>query len=186
YSAGIQLHVLGALHDPAHEKRMEELTKLLLSLEQTGGWDYPTLGRPDLSNTQVAALGLRAASSAGVEVPKTIWGDLVDAVLRFQEDPVDVPGASLLPKEKRRMAGFGYEQGAKASAAMTTAGLTILGIVGEEPARVDHRFDAKVAEARALALNWLDHNYSVAGNPGGDGAWHFYYLYGLERVGAFT
>jgi len=186
YSLGMQLHVLGALHDPALKKRMEELTKLLLGLPQTGGWDYPTFGRPDLSNTQVAALGFRAAHSAGIEVPRSIWGELVDAALRFQEPLAEVPGANLLAKEKRRMAGFGYEQGWAASASMTTAGLTILGIASEDPTRVDHRYDAKIADARALALNWLEHNYSVEGNPGGDLAWHFYFLYGLERVGAFT
>jgi squalene-hopene/tetraprenyl-beta-curcumene cyclase len=186
YSLGMQLHVLGALQDPAHKRRMEELLKHLLDLHQTGGWDYPPFGRPDLSNTQVASLGVRAAHSAGLEVPRSIWGELVDDALRYQEQPVEIPGAGQQPKEKRRMAGFGYEQGWGASASMTTAGLTILGIASEDPARVDHRYDAKIAEARALALNWLEQHYSVEANPGGEAGWHYYYLYGLERVGAFT
>ncbi len=185
YATGVLLHAFGALGDARHKKRMQELVATLLDLRQSVGWDYPGLGRPDLSNTQVAALGLRAAHSAGLELPKSIWGDLVQAALRYQEKPVEIAGASLLPKEKRRMAGFAYEPGGKASASMTTAGLSILGIVSEDASRVDHRFDTDVAEARELALNWLEQHYSVSGNPEGEAAWHFYYLYGLERVGAF-
>lgn len=185
YATGVLLHAFGALGDARHEKRMQELVATLLDLRQSGGWDYPGLNRADLSNTQVAALGLRAAHSAGLDLPRSIWSDLVQATLRYQEKPFELAGASLLPKEKRRLAGFGYEPGGKASAAMTTAGLSILGIVLEDPRRVDHRFDADVAEARQLALNWLEQHYAVAGNPEGEAAWHFYYLYGLERVGAF-
>ena len=184
YATGVLLHAFGALGDARNKKRMQELVEVLLELRHSDGWDYPGLNRPDLSNTQVAALGLRAAHAAGLALPKTIWGDLVQTVLRYQESPVEVPGASALPKEQRRMAGFAYEPGGKPSASMTTAGLTILGIVGEDPARVDHRFDAQVAEARDLALRWLEQHYSVDANPEGDAAWHFYYLYGLERVGA--
>ncbi len=185
YATGVLLHAFGSLGDARHGKRMKELLALLLELRESGGWDYPGLNRADLSNTQVAALGLRAAHAAGLELPRSIWGELVGIALRYQEKPRDVPGAADLPKEKRRMAGFAYEPGGQPSASMTTAGLTILGIVGEDPARVDHRFAADLAEARELALNWLAQHYSVVGNPGGEAAWHFYYLYGLERVGAF-
>ena len=84
------------------------------------------------------------------------------------------------------MAGFSYEPEGVATASMTTAGLTILGIVTEVPGRVDRRFDADIEESRSLALNWLEEHYSVEGNPLGEPSWHFYYLYGLERVCAFN
>jgi len=184
YATGIQLHALGAIDAVAHEKRMKELVKVLADLEQNGGWDYPGIGRPDLSNTQVAALGFRAAVHAGLDVPKSIWSDLVEIALRYQERPVQLDDDDL-PKEKRRMAGFFYEHGVGPSASMTTAGLTILGIALEDPRRVDRRLEARIEEARQLALNWLENNFSVEGNPGGAGNWHYYYLYGLERVGAF-
>lgn len=184
YALGILLHAFGALGDARHEKRMRELVARLLELRGSGGWDYPGLNRADLSNTQVAVLGLRAAHAAGLELPKSIWGELVQDVRRYQERPVEVPGTGERAREKRRMAGFGYEPGWAPSASMTTAGLTILGIVGEFPGRVDQRFAADLAEGRELALAWLEQHYSVAGNPGGDDGWHFYYLYGLERVGA--
>ncbi|NOT29147.1 MAG: terpene cyclase/mutase family protein, partial [Planctomycetes bacterium] len=184
YATGVLLHAIGALGDARNRKRMQKLVETLLGLRESGGWDYPGLNRADLSNTQVAALGLRAAHAAGLELPKSIWSELVGLTLRYQEKPLEIPGAGELPKERRRMAGFAYEPGGRATASMTTAGLTILGIVGEDPARVDHRFAADMAEARELALNWLAQHYSVAGNPEGEAVWHYYYLYGLERVGA--
>jgi len=186
YSTGIQLHALGALGVDKHKKRMQELVKLLVELEMPGGWDYPGLNRADLSNTQVAALGFRAASQAGLSVPKGIWTSLVEATLRYQERPSEIPGTSLLPREQRFMAGFAYEPGGAASASMTTAGLTVLGLAAEEEGRVPHALDVKVAEAQALAINWLAQHFSVEGNPHGEEAWHYYYLYGLERVGAFS
>lgn len=186
YATGIQLHALGALGVDKHRRRMQELVKLLAELESPGGWDYPGLNRPDLSNTQVAALGFRAAAQAGLGVPKGIWASLVEATLRYQERPVEIPGTELLPREQRFMAGFAYEPGGQASASMTTAGLTVLGIAGEEKGRVPHGLEVKMSEARTLALNWLAQNFSVEGNPHGEGAWHYYYLYGLERVGAFA
>lgn len=82
------------------------------------------------------------------------------------------------------MAGFAYEPGGQPSASMTTAGLTILGIAREGPARADSRLVARIDAAAALGIEWLAQNYAVAGNPGGEAAWHYYYLYGLERVGA--
>jgi hypothetical protein len=185
YSTGIQLHALGGLGVPAHKKRMQELVKELADLEVAGGFDYPGLGRADLSNTQVAALGFRAADQAGLTLPKGIWARLVEATLRHQESPVEIPGSGLLPREQRRMAGFAYEPGGAPSASMTTAGLTVLGIASEVEGRVPHALDVRVAEARQLAQNWLVQNFSVEGNPHGEAAWHYYYLYGLERAGAF-
>ena len=106
YSTGVLLHALGALHDAAQEKRMRALLTKLLELRQSGGWDYPGLNRADLSNTQVAALGLRAAAASGLELPKGVWTDLVQATLRYQQKPVDAPGAEERAKTERRMAGF--------------------------------------------------------------------------------
>jgi len=186
YSTGIQLHALGGLDPRKHRKRMQELVKELADLEIAGGFDYPGLGRADLSNTQVAALGFRAAEQAGLALPKGTWTRLAEATLRYQETPVEIPGTALLPKEARRMAGFAYEPGGGASASMTTAGLTVLGIASELEERVPHALDVEIAEARQLALNWLAQHFAVEGNPHGEHAWHFYYLYGLERVGAFT
>jgi len=35
-------------------------------------------------------------------------------------------------------------------------------------------------------LDWLGKKFTVLENPGGGRTWHYYYLYGLERVGRFT
>lgn len=186
YAVGMQIHALAALRDRAHAERLGELLGILLELQRHDGWDYPGFDRADLSNTQIAALGLRAAHAAGLALPKGIWADLAEMALRHQEPAVDVPVEGARPKrDAPRMAGFGYEPHWKPSASMTTAGITILGIAAEDPARVDRRLAARIDEARTLALAWLAHHYSIEGNPGGEAGWHHYYLYGLERVGAF-
>jgi hypothetical protein len=176
YSAGIQLHTLGALGNPEHRKRMRDLLEVLDDLKQRDGWDYPGIGRADLSNTQIAALGYRAAESAGLEVPRGMWAALVGIALRYQERPQEVPGAEDLAREQRTMAGFCYTPGEAPSASMTTAGLTILGIATEKPGRVGRKIERQVEEARRLAFSWLGRHYAVAGNPGGAASWHYYNL----------
>ena len=45
-----------------------------------------------------------------------------------------------------------------------------------------------MAAARAMrdGLAWLDGHWSVTGNPEAAKTWHYYYLYGLERVGVLS
>src|SRR5262249_27687440 len=160
YALGVQLHALGALNDPKYKKRMQELLDRLLALRQSNGWDYPGAGRPDLSNTQVAALGLRAAQHAGLSLPKTVWGDLVDCARRSEDTGRDTAPNPTPQGRGPPRAVSGTEPQGKPSPSMTTAGLSILGIVSEEPGRVDHRFDERIAEAKELGLNWLEQHYS--------------------------
>ena len=70
---------------------------------QKGGWSYPwdhawenwhdKEGLIDLSNSQYAALGLRSAEFAGVEVPDRAWKRLLKDTLNHQNSPrkMDAP-----------------------------------------------------------------------------------------------
>ncbi len=186
YATAVQIMALAATGDPAHRRRIQELVELLLDFRagNSSGWGYP--GCPplpaDLSNTQYAALGLRAAREAGIEIPRKTWNALIDAALSYQEDPIDLPAQSDSPRVRRSMAGFYYfdDGDHPPSASMTTAGLSVLGVAAEGLGKLPA--DAELARDRALA--WLEENFSVEGDPPGDRHWHFSYLYGLERVGA--
>jgi len=207
-----------AWNDPERGERMKNLLEILLD-GQEGSFGYPgtPAGAPgparsetwtDLSNTQFAALGLRAARQAGLRVPPKAWEELLEATLAYQEEPWTVAD----PRKDERsstgvveVAGFRYHAaptgpppgrggdfpggppgfaGAEPTGSMTAAGIAVLAICREGLGRKlpgRSRLGAIRAEARGLA--WLAHHFSADRNPG-SGAWLEYYLYGLERVGA--
>jgi hypothetical protein len=176
YDAACVLLALAA-HDPiAHRPWIDDLARELVAAQAAGGaWSYGKNmgGSGDLSNTQYAALGLHAAARAGAAIPREVWERLGTAVLRFQ----DARG------------GFGYvTPNGTPTGSMTAAGVGTLAIC-EIQLRTRGAFgepwDARWSEARARGVAWLASNFSVSANPG-HGGWLTYYLYGLERLGAFT
>ena len=190
YSIGCQMMALAAANDPDYEEWMEELVVDLASWQDRmrGAWSYPE-GELDLSNTQYAALGLRAAEQAGIEVPDRVWTRLLEGVLDHQERSSKVDAA---PEAKgssgRRMpvAGFAYRRlnPKQVTGSMTVAGIATLEICrrGIDPPP-DSATAKKIQRAQDLAVNWLAGNFTVGGNPGRTGH-HHYYLYGLERAGS--
>lgn len=195
YSVSTQLLALDALGPPDRWKdRMKELVDFLLStrIKGEGTWGYPNHASVyiDLSNTQYAALGLRAAAHSGLKIPKDVWTELVEGTLKYQQTPRDIEVAAAAGKSssgKREVAGFGYMPGEREtpSASMTAAGISILGIAKEGAGRdLPPPLGRSLERAQRMGLAWLEREFSVEGNPHGAPAWHFYWLYGLERVGA--
>ncbi len=151
-----------------------------------GEWGYPgSHGNPaaihaDLSNTQYALLGLRAAVKAGESVPQSVWATVIEWLTDRQES----------------YGGFGYSKGAKATASMTAAGSGCLLIAAHELAELTKVEDPQVVRARAGAkrgMGWLKEQWSVQQNIEGkfdpsknSDRWIFYWLYGLERVGSLS
>lgn len=194
YSVGCLLMALQALGDPQHLPWMEQLTELLVDWQgaegggrqQSGMWSYPQ-GEADLSNTQYAALGLRAAYKAGIEVPVRVWQRLLENTLLFQREPerVEHHAGEGRTTSGFEIAGFRYRAGKdhRDTGSMTTAGVSTVQIclqaLGDKLARGPRR---EAEQAMRRGVNWLDHEFAVDHNPGG--GWHHYYLYGLERVGA--
>ena len=173
YSASCEMMALAATKDLSLKPDMEAILELLIDWH-TGGFAYPH-GAIDLSNTQYAALGLRAAAHAGLQIRQKTWADLADHVLPYQTDD----------------GGFSYHRGGGATGSMTAAGLTVLGACHEalnEEGAPSRRIK-EIERALERGVDWLHRNWTVSTNPragGGGGArWHPYYLYGLERVGAF-
>lgn len=173
YDVTCALLALGA-HDVIDDRRwIEELARKLAAWQsKDGDWGYAEHGA-DLSNTQYAALGLWTAAKAGVEIEPRVWERLASAVLEYQA----------------KDGGFGYtSDGRGSTGSMTAAGVAVLAICEIELRRDGSWTDklaAGVSKARARGIEWLTTNFSVTTNPRG-GAWLFYYLYGLERMGALA
>lgn len=176
YSAGCQLLALAATHDPTHTPWMEEIVERVLDWQQGGGWAYP-INHVDLSNTQYAALGLRAAEQVGIDVSDKVWARMGEYTLGCQDND----------------GGFGYLAGRRSTGSMTSAGVGVLAMCLQalgEKGKVSVRSRKGFEEGIEQGTAWLARNFTVSTNPmphgtdGGQTRWLEYYLYGLERVGS--
>ena len=171
-----------------------------------GVWRYPSQDQFDLSNTQYALLGLKAAVRCGIKIRTRVWADALAFLLEHQEKsgkPViykanEVRGRYRFEWTERALArGFRYvkNQNLPVTGAMTTAGLAGLIICQSELWR-SRRFtgDLRLKTRRGIkdAMAWMQEHFAVSRNPvqpgtgGNQGrgmGWHYYYLYGLERAG---
>ena len=175
YSLGCQLMALHALNDPAFEPWMKELLEALLRNQQpSGAFIYLPGAGGDLSNTQYGVLGMRAAAHRGIKVPAEAWEKAAQYALSTMDDG---GGGAYAPL------GFTYyPTPGVATGSMTTAGASILAICDE-----GLRGNRKLGNLMGLARRggeWVGKNFAVDANPPGDGTWLYYYLYGLERLGA--
>ncbi len=146
----------------------------------SGGWSYPGAGA-DKSNSQFAVLALHEAHRVGVKVKPETW-KLAAAYWRRSQNAD----------------GSWQYRGDTPSGSMTCAGVGAMVITS---LAVDEG-DAVVRDGRVLCcrphqnnkelqagLNWLGKHFSVERNPGSrerGALWHYYYLYGVERVGRLT
>ncbi len=164
------------------------------------GWAY------DLSNTQYALLGLRAAVACGEKVPRATWERALEGVLGVQAEEgkraslLDYrlkDGYALVKKKRASARGFRYKLDKKdgpkgpwteftypCSGSMTTAGIVGLTIAREGlgrrvPGALRKRIDTGLRDG----LAWLQEHFTVTLNPGDPKIHHYDYLYGLERVG---
>ncbi len=166
YDVACMLFALEALDPVGQRAWIDELANWLIAhREKPGDFGYP--GNPDLSNTQFAALGLRAAAAAGVPIPAGVWADLARTVLSYQSDD----------------GGFSYKAGGRGSTStMSAAGVGVLAVCEMGLARcgeLDADLVQRMRHARADGLEWLAQQ-----DLGRDtGSWHHYLLYGLERAG---
>lgn len=182
---------------------------------KVNGWRYPgnTQGSPagalDLSNTQYALLGLNAAARCGTVVPTDLYLKVLEYLLGTQQKdglPTELfvessawePGADDVPRwqsiGKRAGRGFPYMPGSTegTTGSMTTAGVACLAIVKErlaEAGKLTPELGRRIDSALLDGLAWLSDVFTVTDNPvvpAGGAPWHYYYLYGIERVGALT
>lgn len=86
-------------------------------------------------------------------------------------------------KRGKKVVTVGYPY----SGSMTTAGIAVLAvgrdILTSDDSWNDKVQDGKVRRAMWQGLGWLQANWDIWDNPGHNGNWVFYWLYGLERAG---
>ncbi|MDA1264593.1 MAG: hypothetical protein O2816_05895 [Planctomycetota bacterium] len=190
YSVACELLFLCTLQDPALESVIEgRLDDLIDFQEGSGLWAYPVhpggnVLPHDLSNTLYVALALRACETVGVPVPQRVWTRLLEGTLRCFEGiegrAAPTTGPSLGPG-----AGFSYRPHGHATGSMTTAGVSIIEICrqnlgGELPGK----YRSEAMRAKRAGLAWLAENMDWGGNPGHGNAHHYFFIYGMERVGS--
>ncbi len=175
YSLGCQMLAVAEAKDPSFLPWLEEMAADMGSWQRSGGtWAYPA-GTPDLSCTQYAAFGLRAAASQGVNIPNSVWERLARGTLRYQEK-------RNLQVEGLPAAGFSYRAKGAPTGSMTTAGLAVLQVCRDAlKEKMSPDLVPRVEQGIALGIGWMTNQFSVSQNPG-QGWAHYYYLYGLERA----
>ena len=157
-----------------HHPWIRELAGQLIGWQRDeGDWGYPNGPAIDLSNTQYAALGLWKAARVGVEVPAEVWTGLAEVLFTYQGEA----------------GGFSYiAPGTSPTGSMTAAGVGTLAICELELRRadaLDEELAKRIEDSERRGLEWLEQHFRVDDNPRA-GAWHYYYLYGLERMGGLT
>jgi len=155
------------------EKRLRRMAEILVDSQlKSGGWSYGTRNVPeqafsgwvyDLSNTQFAILGLRAAANAGARIPQATWERAL----------------ALLDKAQLPDGGWSYQGGDGSSYDRMTAAGAYSWIICA--ISLDEKLAPEAAAENARlrgALNWLARSGEakpLASPP------DYYFLYSLER-----
>lgn len=173
YDVALRLTVLAAC--PTFPDRdvlaRKDTDRLLEHCGDHGGFQY--YRKPstwDLSNTQYAALGLRAAVALGQDVPRAVWQRMADTIGANQGDH----------------GGFQYSRvhtTCRADASMTIAGIAVLAICRQQldggPA-----LRARIGKQIERAWDWLAAHDEAIGSR--SVRWSYYLHYGLERAAILT
>jgi len=177
YSHSVRLMLFDALEGgSALAEHVDTSLAALLTTQREGVWAYPS-GALDLSNTQFALLGLRAAHRLGRTIPQESVLATLKALDRWQE---------------RESGGWRYDEGKPPTAGVTAATLGGFAVL-EQLSQGRPNCEAllrKQEPSRKRALAWLTERFDVARNAWGEDAWtpsfHYPYLWAVERYGGLA
>jgi hypothetical protein len=182
YSSALELMAFDAGGDAQDKELITSIAQGLIQGQSSNGlWSYGAShrgGGGDLSNTQYAALGLRAAAHSGVEIPQSTWENLVRATLACRKG-----GSGQASTTATR--GFGYSVGSSPRSSMTAAGIGTLAIcLANMKQGSDKKLARKAESAIEGGIRWLDKNWTLM--EGAPSMNNYYFLYGLERAGGLA
>ncbi len=191
YATACMIMALNALRN-GRDQRIEDLVLDLVDWQSPEGcWAYPH-GAIDLSCTQYAALGLWIGSKRGVKIDSRVWMKLLKSVDIFRGEVQMVANPNMTTgtgAAKVESAGYSYRPNRDGNqtptGSMTSAAITVMEVCKAGLGRKMSRGLRKETNRRLdAAMNWMAQNFSVSKNP--NGGHEYYYLYGLERIGALT
>ncbi|MCW8131049.1 MAG: DUF4159 domain-containing protein [Planctomycetota bacterium] len=164
YRAGLLLSLFSMTKDNKYKTVATTVARCLMRHQSpNGGWG-------DNSRTQFALLGLKSAEDMGVDVPDSVYTSA-----RKHIEAGQAPDG-----------GWGYTAAQATSyGSMTAAGISSMFITGGRLYRGTKECGQGASDRRLVkGLEWMARNFSVRSNPGTGGmGHHYYYLYGLERIG---
>jgi hypothetical protein len=126
-------------------------------------------GTGDNSNSQYAALGLRACIDAGCVIQEKV----IKRALNWWKSAQNLDGGWNYTTPGPQSPSYG---------SMTVAGIAAMCIYLYYLEK-----DMKMVKNNKYikrGVKWLIKNFAIDKNPGRETTWHYYYLYGLERAGA--
>jgi hypothetical protein len=165
----------GADDDPRDKPKV--VTHLAVKKNRDAG------SKGDNSNSQYAALGIRASHDSGIVFPQ----EMIELARKYwiseQQKGGDVQGKDAVATGGGAAAaprGWGYheEKDGPAYGSMSAGAIGAVCIYDSMLA-LNWKKDKPVVDG----LGWLAKNFSVTDNPAHGKEFHYYYLYALERVG---
>ena len=154
---------------PAEKVKPRVLQKFPVKKQKDG----PAAG--DNSNTQYAALGLRACHDSGILIPDTVLVLAVKWWRESQQSEVDKDGKAVATGGAEKPEGWNYKDKAaqpeKAPYSAMTAGGTSSLVIYDYILGRRWKDDVHVKQG----MSWLTGHWAINRN--------YYYLYGLERTG---
>ncbi len=172
YSVALYAMFLSSVSTKRYADKLQTLANWIIQQQGPEGlWGYPT-GRVDLSNAQYALLGLKACVAGGAKVEKKVWQKAWDWFLKHPEKN---GGFHYVPTKKVKIDPI--------TGSMTAAALACLKICANQLPKDKNRLRRSKTVTKA-ALEWLGKHFVAEMNPG-SGRSHYYYLYGVERVGSY-
>jgi hypothetical protein len=179
YVYGVRAHALALVPGRKYRPRLQEDLDWLLKAvgprgtDAAGAYNYTPIepgraGRWDNSVSQFGVLGVWMAADAGLSVPDSYWEIVGEHWLQTQNTD----------------GGWGYQgHNSVSTGSMTAAGLAALFVVLDQRYAERPREAGGLLTALELGLTWFGREYGPD-NPHGEPEWRYYYLYGVERVGA--
>ncbi|MDF1798563.1 MAG: hypothetical protein P1V81_05265 [Planctomycetota bacterium] len=175
YSLSGEVLAMASLDRSADAAYFQRAVDRLASWQGPSGmWAYPH-SHEDLSNTIFVALALRAAAARGATVDAEVWLELIEGTFECWGREKGTGNPPL---------GFSYLPRAEVTGSMTVAGLSCLLIAAEAlDGDLPRKEQRRIEEAVERGLAWIDLNMVWDKNPG-KANWHYFWVYGIERLGA--
>ena len=200
YEAAVVAMVLSELDPVSHKSDIDAVGQFIIGRQNTNGsWDYAGRTQGDSSISQYALLGLWAVEDTGFKVPPTVWDQAAGFYMSAQNGAGSwnyhrVDNQVYPETLSMTAAGVGslllcQRQLTRYRRATDSPNPLLVPILGEDTGNFEHYKPAHAASALQDSINkgvaWMGRSFTL-GTGEIVGRTPYYFLYGLERIGALT